>query len=114
MTTSTLNKSRMSRVVRNNPFGVLEFLHWSHSWNYNKYSKRADLEKTISLMQSAGVEWVRTDFLWGDIEPKEGEFDFAKYDRIVELLRSKGIHILGILHYSADWASVLWIRCLSV
>ena len=89
----------------NNPFGVLEFLHWSHPWNNNKYSKRVDLEKTISLMQSAGVGWVRTDFLWGDIEPKKGEFDFAKYDRIVELLKSKGIHILGILHYSVDWAS---------
>ena len=86
----------------NNPFGVLEFLHWSHPWNNNKYSKRVDLEKTISLMQSAGVGWVRVDFLWGDIEPKKGEFDFAKYDRIVELLKSKGIHILGILHYSVD------------
>lgn len=56
-------------------------------------------------MQEAGVGWVRVDFLWGDIEPQEGNFDFAKYDSIVELLRSKGIHILGILHYSADWAS---------
>jgi hypothetical protein len=88
-----------------NPFGVLEFLHWNHPWNSYKYSSNRDLEKAISLMQEAGVGWVRVDFLWGDIEPLEGNFDFAKYDRIVELLRSKGIHILGILHYSADWAS---------
>jgi len=45
------------------------------------------------------------DFLWSDIEPQEGKFDFSKYDYIVRLLRDKGIHILGILHYSADWAS---------
>jgi len=89
----------------NNPFGVLEFLHWNHSWNSYKYSCNRDLEKSISLMQEAGVGWVRVDFLWGDIEPQEGNFDFAKYDCIVELLRSKGIHILGILHYSTDWAS---------
>jgi hypothetical protein len=88
-----------------NPFGVLEFLHWNHSWNNYKYSCSRDLEKSISLMQEAGVGWVRFDFLWGDIEPQEGKFDFAKYDGIVKLLRSKGIHILGILHYSADWAS---------
>ena len=88
-----------------NPFGVLEFLHWNHSWNNYKYSCNRDLEKAIFLMQEAGVGWVRVDFLWGDIEPQEGSFDFAKYDCIVELLRSKGIHILGILHYSTDWAS---------
>lgn len=89
----------------NNPFGVLEFLHWNHAWNNYKYPSDGDLEKTISMMQEAGVGWIRLDFLWGDIEPKEGNFDFAKYDRIVELLRNKGIHILGILHYSTDWAS---------
>ncbi|MFA4993509.1 MAG: beta-galactosidase [Candidatus Omnitrophota bacterium] len=89
----------------NSPFGVLEFLHWNHSWNNYKYSCGLDLEKAASLMQEAGVGWVRVDFLWQDIEPQEGNFDFVKYDCIVQVLRSKGIHILGILHYSADWAS---------
>ncbi|MEI6297588.1 MAG: beta-galactosidase, partial [bacterium] len=88
-----------------NPFGVLEFLHWNHAWNSYKYSCNLDLEKSISLMQEAGVGWVRVDFLWDDIESQEGKFDFAKYDCIVELLRNKGIQVLGILHYSANWAS---------
>ena len=88
-----------------NPFGVLEFLHWNHPWNNYKYPGNRDLEKSISLMQSAGAGWVRLDFLWEDIEPAEGKFDFAKYDLIVKLLKDKGIHILGILHYSTNWAS---------
>lgn len=95
----------LSKENLNNPFGVLEFLHWNHSWNNYKYSSNRDLEKSVSLMQEAGVGWVRIDFLWSDIEPQEGKFDFTKYDCIVQLLRSKGIHILGILHYSTDWAS---------
>ena len=95
----------LNEINLKNPFGVLEFLHWNHSWNNYKYSCNRDLEKAIFLMQEAGVGWVRVDFLWGDIEPQEGNFDFAKYDCIVELLRSKGMHILGILHYSTDWAS---------
>lgn len=89
----------------NNPFGALEFLHWNHPWNNYKYSDDPALEKAILLMQSAGVGWIRLDFLWEDIEAREGKFDFAKYDNIVKLLRKKGIHILGVLHYSADWAS---------
>jgi hypothetical protein len=95
----------LSNVNFDNPFGVLEFLHWNHSWNSYKYSSNRDLEKAILLMQEAGVGWVRVDFLWGDIEPQEGSFDFAKYDLIVKLLEGKGIHILGILHYSTNWAS---------
>jgi hypothetical protein len=88
-----------------NPFGVLEFLHWSHSWNNYKYPDDLALKKVIRLMHKAGVGWVRLDFLWEDIEPQQGKFEFAKYDNLVKLLKEQGIQILGILHYSAAWAS---------
>jgi hypothetical protein len=87
------------------PFGVLEFLHWSHDWNECKYCDKKDLEKSVKLMREAGVGIVRMDFLWGDIEPQQGKFDFTKYDGIVSLLRKNKIEILGILNYSTDWAS---------
>ena len=99
------NAVDLSKANLDNPFGVLEFLHWNHSWNNYQYPGDRDLERIISLMQGAGVGWVRLDFLWGDIEAAEGRFDFAKYDNIVKLLKSKGIQILGILHYSTNWAS---------
>lgn len=88
-----------------NPFGVLEFLHWNHSWNNYKYSSKKDLEKVIALMKEAGVGWVRMDFLWGDIEPEPKKFEFDKYDQIVDLLVKNNINVLGILDYSTDWAS---------
>jgi hypothetical protein len=88
-----------------NPFGVLEFLHWNHSWNNYKYSKKEELQKAVKLMQEAGVGWVRMDFVWDDIEPEQGKFNFDKYDYIVELLDQNNINILGILDYSASWAS---------
>ncbi len=87
------------------PFGVLEFLHWNHPWNSFKYRSPEDYEKAILLMKEAGAGFVRVDFLWSDIEPKKGEFDFSKYDLFVDLLDKNGIGILGILNYSADWAS---------
>ncbi len=89
----------------NNPFGVLEFLHWNHDWNHYKYSSDLELERTAKLMKEAGVGWARVDFLWQDIEPKEGVFDFAKYDRIVDIFSANNINILGLLNYSADWAA---------
>jgi len=87
------------------PFGVLEFLHWDHPWNNYKYPDKKSLKKAVRLMKEAGISWVRLDFLWGDIEPQQGTFKFAKYDQIVEAVTAEGISILGILHYSADWAS---------
>ena len=89
----------------NNPFGVLEFLHWNHSWNKYKYASPADWDKAVKLMREAGVGWVRVDFLWQDIEPDAQKFNFDKYDRIVELLNKNNIHILGILDYSVGWAA---------
>jgi hypothetical protein len=47
----------------------------------------------------------RMDFLWQDIEPEPGKFDFAKYDRIVELTEREGIELLGLLDYSTCWDS---------
>lgn len=89
-----------------NPFGVLEFLHWNHPWNNYKYSCVADIEKVAKLMKEAGVGWVRMDFLWEEIEPREGDFQFGKYDKIVEVLYRNNIHILALLDYSAYWARV--------
>lgn len=88
-----------------NPFGVLEFLHWNHSWNNYKYRSIADWNRSIKLMKEAGVGWVRMDFLWEDIEPEQGKPSFEKYDQIVDLLYKNNIHILGILDYSTGWAA---------
>ncbi len=87
------------------PFGVLEFLHWSHDWNDYKYPDDRTLHKAVNTMKAAGVKWVRFDFLWQDIEPKQGEFNFEKYDRIVQIVTAHHINILGLLDYSASWAS---------
>jgi len=87
------------------PFGVLEFLHWDHDWNNHKYPDEESLKKCVGLMKKAGVGIVRMDFLWQDIEPAPGKWDFAKYDRLVDLLTANDIRILGILDYTADWAS---------
>jgi len=88
-----------------NPFGVLEFLHWNHAWNSYKYNSPEDYEKAVKLMKEAGIGWVRMDFLWEDIEPRQGEFDFAKYDYIVDLLTKNNLKILGLLDYTVSWAA---------
>jgi hypothetical protein len=89
------------------PFGVLEFLSWNHPWNNYKYDKKG-LDKIVGLLKEAGVTCVRFDFLWQDMEPSQGAYDFDKYDYLVELLTVNQIRILGVLSYSASWAGKAW------
>ena len=56
-------------------------------------------------MKEAGVGWARIDFLWDDIESSPQEFNFTKYDYIVDLCNKNNLNILAILDYSATWAT---------
>lgn len=89
------------------PFGVLAFLNWNHDWNGRHFPEER-LELAADLLSEAGVAFVRMDFLWDDIEPAPGKFDFTKYDRIVEVLSRRNIKILGLLSYNAVWAAEYW------
>ncbi|MEV7805751.1 beta-galactosidase [Microbispora sp. NPDC088329] len=47
----------------------------------------------VRLMREAGVNLVTVGvFNWGLIEPREGEYDFSRLDRILDLLHSAGVH----------------------
>lgn len=90
-----------------NPFGALEFLSWNHVWNNYKYDIPG-LEKITKLLKESGVTFVRFDFLWEDIEPQKGNYNFDKYDHLVDLLTKNQIRILGVMSYSASWAGDGW------
>jgi len=90
-----------------NPFGTLEFLSWNHSWNNYKYNNER-LEKIVRLLKEAGVSYVRVDMLWQDMEPEPNNWNFKKYDYLVNLLTQNHIRILGLLSYSVSWAGKDW------
>lgn len=59
-------------------------------------------------MQEAGINWVRTDFDWSGVEPKQGEWKFGHLDTLVPLAAKDKINILPILDYDVDWARPAW------
>jgi hypothetical protein len=90
------------------PYGVLDFPQWNHEWNNYFYDTQEKLERAATMMEEAGVRWLRMDFLWADVEPEQGHFDFERYDRIVETLTKHHIRVLGILEYNPLWRPVNW------
>lgn len=82
------------------PYGVHS--HMYHPWEWKHFPKNLD------VMRAAGIQWMRTDFLWDHVEKQPGVWNFEQYDRIVEEAQKRGVHVLGILGYSTPWARPAW------
>src|SRR5215831_18855539 len=71
----------------------------AYYWEYMPYER---LDKDVEMMQQAGINVVRLgESSWGLWEPRDGEFDYAWMDRIVDRMNKAGIKvILGTPTYS--------------
>ncbi len=67
-------------------------------------SEHEKLDEELDRMKEAGIGWVRADFTWGSIEPKDGQFRFDRYDKVVDAAKARGINVLPILCYNSPWA----------
>ncbi len=82
------------------PYGAHSHLYRPQEWRH--------FPKNLDVMRQGGLQWMRTDFLWSLVEPKEGTWDFSQFDKIVAEAEKRDIHILGILGYSVSWAKPAW------
>lgn len=65
----------------------------------------ADRDIMLDLIARAGFGWVREGFLWHQLQPQAGQWSWARYDDLVDRARSRGISVLPVLCYTAEWAS---------
>lgn len=69
--------------------------------SFDGATRGAQLDRVAQL----GVKLVRRDFLWADLEPSAGAFDFAKEDAAVDDSVARGITTIGLLAYNTPWAA---------
>jgi beta-galactosidase len=69
---------------------------------YHEYMPVDRLEKDVELMEKAGITFARVgESTWGLLEPRDGEFDFAWLERVIDRLHDAGIRVmLGTPTYS--------------
>jgi len=69
---------------------------------YHEYMPYERLDKDIELMKRAGISVVRVgESTWTSWEPREGEFEFAWMDRVVDKMQAAGIAVvMGTPTYS--------------
>jgi len=69
------------------------------------YDTMASADAEAKLMENAFVNYAREEFEWNRVEPRNGYFEWAKFDRAVAAAEARNIKIVGKLVYTADWAS---------
>ena len=63
----------------------------------------AQLEANLSQIKAAGFSWIRQVFPWSQIEPEQGQFEWAQWDRIVQA--SSGLNVIAVLDTSPSWVA---------
>lgn len=69
------------------------------------WDEALDPRREFALLASCGIPAVREDLLWEVVEPEPGRYDWERTDRVMTAAAEAGVEILGILGYSAGWAS---------
>lgn len=75
--------------VRPVPEGLGVNIHWYEA-----------SEAELKLLEESGIGIVRMDVSWMAGEPKPGEYDFSRYDRLMEILSRRRIRLMFILDYA--------------
>ena len=63
----------------------------------------ADLDPVLDSL--AGFHWLRQTFPWDEIEPAPGDYQWGKWDKIVERAATHHKEIIAVLNYSPVWAA---------
>lgn len=91
-----LAASFASATVATGFFGVCE--HVNDAGDGFFYRTRA-----YNVAARAGATWLRVDFPWADIEPTQGNWQWDKFDAIMDDAEARGIQILPILDYGSAY-----------
>src|SRR5204862_6949780 len=61
--------------------------------------------KDVRRMASGGVGWAHTGFVWSQLEPSLGHFNWDRSDNIIGNLASRGIHVFPYVLGSPGYAA---------
>jgi hypothetical protein len=63
------------------------------------------MHRLLDEAAAAGAGWVRVDFIWEDVQPARGKFEWGRYDELVAAARERGLKVLGLLQTTPEWAT---------
>jgi hypothetical protein len=67
------------------------------------HAGETDTKEEFDYLNYMGVGWVLHTFYWGSIEPQQNNWNFERYDAMVNNADNAGIKVLGVLAYDNRW-----------
>jgi len=67
------------------------------------YANVSSTPAITSQLSQLGVNWVKLDVSWADIEPLQGEFDYTELDATIGAIDALGINILLNVYEAPAW-----------
>ena len=62
------------------------------------------LDRALAMVQDGGFRWGRQRFPWAEIEPQPGEYDWSRWDHLVETALEHELSLIAVLETSPQWA----------
>jgi hypothetical protein len=70
-----------------------------------QYLSAIELNKQLNDYATLGVQWIRFDFTWANIQQYgPTSYDWGRYETVVKAAEARGIQVLGVLAYTPAWA----------
>ncbi len=60
---------------------------------------RPHIPRALDALEDLGLTWARTEIPWAGVEPMPGHWEWERWDRVVDGLRSRRYRVLGMLCY---------------
>lgn len=100
-----VNLSNMQEQTRGVTFGAAprEPTPLGVNVSLEQYSNDDEL-RALALIRDGGFRIIRQHMPWSDIEPRPGDFQWDKWDRIVAHAREDGLDLIAVLDTTPTWA----------
>lgn len=76
------------------------------SYGMNVWLFQQDKPRVLGLVKGAGFSWIRQQVRWDTIEPRQGQYDWAELDRIVEATAQDNVRVILSVVRSPRWAGI--------
>jgi hypothetical protein len=72
-------------------------------WGIQLHLFGVDLEQALDWAQGLGVQWVKQQVEWTNIEHAPGQYEWGELDRIVDQVNGYGFRLLLSLNHAPEW-----------
>lgn len=70
-----------------------------------QYESEAELNHQLDQIAALGFTWVRQPIYWEYVEPEQGQWDWAAYDRVIEAVAAHPqLQLIAVLDGTPRWA----------